>query len=381
MNVHDVLDQQNETTADNVATIIHAPSYSLDWSFIDKNTIRVTFKLFRIPNSLMHKTRHLHSDDDSSNIVASMVTKPSQTLNSISSLNYSLFSIRSHLIEKEVFLPLAKPHRMEDPTSNTTYLSNSLRLSALNHHEKYTICIFYFQENISLADPELVLCQDIINDYSKFSNLKADLKHGLLFITTQYSIIIVLLVILQTSYTSRKRHWTRTVRQQLTTTANTIRTTLSSVSIGRQSFSSFDHGEHHATNGHATTREPTIDEEDLVVSQEVSIKSPSIIISETNSSNQRGAGSICEENQPFLRKVPSKNHVHFLLGPGEGSDDEMDQDMSFDQNRRDSQSGSTRRTSFQAEPYGDQTDALLSMAHILDTNKPWSRHNNDPSIV
>ena len=90
--------------------------------------------------------------------------------------------------------------------------------------------------------------------------------------------------------------------------------------------------------------------------------------------NNHGANS-SDENEPFLRRIPSKNHVHFLLGPGEGSDEDNTDD------EHETTHHPTTTTTNHNEPYGDQSDALLSMAHILDTNKPWSRHDHDPSMA
>ena len=178
----------------------------------------------------------------------------------------------------------------------------------------------------------------------------------------------------------RKRRIAQYIGQQLATTAHSIRTTLSSVSLVRQSFSSLDTAaeqQHHATNGHAILREPTIDEEGGGMKKRI-ISSPAIVISEPSMSVNNGATN-SDENEPFLKRVPSKNHVHFLLGPGEGSDDDdvyNEHDDTHIDITNNPQTASTHR-----EPYDDQADALLSMAHILDTNKPWSRYSHHPPPV
>jgi len=83
-----------------------------------------------------------------------------------------------------------------------------------------------------------------------------------------------------------------------------------------------------------------------------------------------------DETEPFLKHVPSKNHVHFLLGPSEGSDEDLENEDNENNTTSNLQTASAHR-----EPYDDQADALLSMAHILDTNKPWSRHSDHTSPV
>ena len=169
-----------------------------------------------------------------------MVSMPSRAVKSIFSLEYFLFIIRPYTSNKEIILKMEKLHPKENISSTFTYFSNALRLTALNPKEKYSICICYYRTNLSTDTPDLLLCQDIINDYSKFSHLRTDPKHGLLFITTQYSIIIALLAFLQGTFTIRKRRYAQIIRQHLTTKAHSIRTTLSSVSLVRQSFSSLD---------------------------------------------------------------------------------------------------------------------------------------------
>jgi hypothetical protein len=331
--------------------------------------------LFSIPISLTEHPIKSESNDRQLNLLATMTTMPPRSLKSITLLQYLRFIIRPYHNNREIVLKMEKLVLKNTTLIPYNHFSNSLRLTSLNHHEKYSICICYYQTNSSTKSPDLLLCQDVINDYSKFSQLKPDAKHGLLFITTQYSIIIGLLVVLQTVFTIRKRRIAQIIGQHLTTKAHSIRTTLSSVSLGRQSFSSLDTAadqqQQHATNGHATRRESTIHEEGGLKKRIIS--SPAIVISEPSVTIHNDTVN-SDETEPFLKHVPSKNHVHFLLGPGEGSDE--DNDHEHDDTSFNLQPVSTNR-----EPYNDQADALLSMAHILDTNKPWSRHIQHTSPV
>jgi hypothetical protein len=91
------------------------------------------------------------------------------------------------------------------------------------------------------------------------------------------------------------------------------------------------------------------------------ISSPAIILSDSSVPLHNGTNSF-DEDEPFLKLTSTKNHVHFLLGLDEGSDDYQSEDIQIDTTLN--------------EPYRDRSDALLSMAHILDTNKPWSKHNH-----
>lgn len=356
----------------------HGPHYELNWGFIDKDTIRVSFDLYSVPKSLIENNRNSPVKKRKFNLLGTMTTMPTRSIKSITVLKYFLYVIRPYNINREIVLKLERTILRNATSRKHSHFSNVLKLTELNHHEKYSVCICYYQTNSSTDSPDLLLCQDIINDYSKFSQLKADVKHGLVFITTQYSIIIALLVVLQSVFTMRKRRVTHAITQALANKAHSIRTTLSAVSLVRQSFSSLDttaDHQHPANNGHATgPSELTIDEETGCKKRILS--SPAIVISE-QSVPQNSEGGLSDETEPFLPRIPSKNHVHFLLGQGEGSDD----DDSNDNENHDPHMQTSASNFPHREPYDDQADALLSMAHILDTNKPWSRHTNSTSPV
>ncbi|CAF0729463.1 unnamed protein product [Rotaria sp. Silwood1] len=379
VSVNELLETSKESVVIVIPEIHQGPHYEIDWSFIDKDTIRVTFDLFSIPKSLIENNIYSEKNKRKLNLLATMTTMPSNSLKSIFSLEYFLFIIRPYNQNREIILKMEKLN-LKNTTLNTySYFSNSLRLTSLNHNEKYSICICYYQTNSSTKTPDLLLCQDVINDYAKFAHLRADPTHGLFFITTQYSIIIGLLVVLQSIFSIRKRRITQYITQHLTTTAHNIRTTLSSVSLGRQSCSSLDAAaeqQQHSTKSHTTQREPTIGEEKKIKKRIIS--SPAIVINQLSVPTNDGATS-SDETEPFLKNMPSKNHVHFLLGPGEGSDNDDEDNENEDVHNN--KSWNPQSTPTHEEPYQDQADALLSMAHILDTNKPWSRHSQHTSPV
>ena len=377
-----MLEQPNISGVVIVPELQHGPEYALDWGFVDKDTIRVTFDLYSLPSSLIENNKYSDFNENKLNLLATMASMPSRSLKSIASLEYFLFIIRPYRSIKEIILKLEKLHVKDTLSEQYHHFSNTLKLTALNQKEKYTVCICYYQTNVSTKTPDLILCQDVINDYSKFATLRTDPKHGLLFITTQYSIIIALLVVLQSAFTIRKKRLAQIIGQHLSHTAHSIRTTLSSVSLVRQSLSSLDAAtadqHHHPINGHgAMHHEPTIDEEESSC-QTRTQSYPAIVISEPSSAMNNGANS-SDETEPFLKHTANKNHVHFRLGPGEGSDED-DEERTHEENRTDSTSHPTT-TSSNREPYDDNADAILSMAHILDTNKPWSRHSCEPSNV
>ncbi|CAF1203698.1 unnamed protein product [Rotaria sordida] len=380
ISVNDLLETAKESNVTPIPDIHQGPHYEIDWGFIDKDTIRVIFDLFSIPISLIKNNVYSKKNEHKSNLLATMTTRPSRSLKRISSLKYFHFIIRPYHQNREIILKTEKLSSKNTTLRPHPHFSNSLRLTSLNHNEKYSICICYYQTNISTKPPDLLLCQDIINDYAKFAHLRTDPKHGLLFITTQYSIIIGLLVVLQSIFTMRKRRITEFISQHLAVTAQSIRTTLSSVSLVRQSFSSLDAAaeqqQQRSTNSQTNQREPTAYE--LKGIKKRNISSPAIVVNHLTVPTNDGAIS-SDETEPFLKRIPSKNHVHFLLGPGEGSDN--DDDDNENEGSETNKTLNSQLTPTHGEPYRDQADALLSMAHILDTNKPWSQYRHHTSPV
>lgn len=314
-----------------------------------------------------------------------MATKPSNSLKSIYTLEYFLFIIRPYKQKREILLKMEKLILRNTTIRPYPHFTNALRLTSLNHHEKYSICICYYQKSSSVQNPDLLLCQDVINDYAKFAHLRTDAKHGLVFIGTQYSIILGLLIVLQSIYSMRKRRFAEYITQHLATKAQSIRTTLSSVSLVRQSFSSLDAAaEQHqqqqliknTSNSHMNQLDVRTEEGEKVRKRRIS--SQAIALNNLAPPTNDDVTS-SDETEPFLRRVSSKNHVHFALGAGEGSED--DDDSHHIEYSEINKNSNIQSASGHTEPYGDQPDALSSMAHILDSNKPWSRHSDDTSPV
>ena len=326
------------------------PQYEVNWTFIDKETVRVNFSLFLFSNET---NSSINTNQDKINKYPHMVSIPLRSNHSIYSLKYFLFIIRHYKTNTEKLLNMEQLTPKRSLLRDYNHFSNSLRLLRLNAKEKYSVCIYYYQVNSSTQMPDLFICQDIMHDHSKH------LTHGLLFVLTQYSIILGLLIVLQGLYSMRKRRFAHIVHQHLLNKTQRIRSTLSSVSLVRHSFCSMDGAiEHkHTMNGH-------IDHGENKLHKRI-ISSPAIVLSNPSVPLHNSS----DENEPFLKLTSSKNHVHFLLGLDEGSDDNDSGDIQADL------SINQKIPFAQSEPYSDQPDALLYMAHILDTNKPWCKHN------
>lgn len=306
------------------------------------------FSLYSL-SKLSDEKQFSDKNDTKNKLYTTMVSIPSRSIRSISSLKYYLFTIRQYKTNTEKILKMEQLILKATLSKKDEHYSNSLLLVRLNPKEKYSICIYYYQMNSSTQIPDLFLCQDIIHDHLKHS------VHGLLFVLTQYSIIFGILIVLQGLFSMRKRRLAHIVRQHLINKTQKLRSTLSSVSLIRQSFSSMDatnqHQQHMTMNGYINHHENKLEKRIIL--------SPAIILNEPSPINT----NTFDEDEPFLKLTTNKNHVQFFCSIDETSDDNESNDFQIDR--------------IYQEPYGDRSDALLSMAHILDTNKPWSKHNHD----
>jgi hypothetical protein len=334
------------------------PHYESNWTFIDKETVRVIFSLFAL-SKLSNEKKSSEKNDNKKQLYSNMVFIPSRSIQSIHSLKYFLFTIRQYKTNTEKVLKMEQLILKTTSSRHDEHFSNSLLLIRLNPKEKYSVCIYYYQLNISTQMPDLFMCQDIMHDHLKHP------VHGLLFVLTQYSIILGILIVLQGLFSMRKRRLAHIVHQHLINKTQRLRSTLSSVSLVRQSFSSIDtttEQQHKTISGRVHHQENKL--------KKKVISSPAIVLSEPSIPSSINTKTNLDENEPFLKLISNKNHVHFFFGLDEGSDD----------NESNTSLNPQIRTTHN-EPYSDRSDALLSMAHILDTNKPWSKHNHHTGIV
>ncbi len=227
--------EQISKESDNTTEEFHSgPYYEANWTFIDKETVRVIFSLFSI-SELSNEKRFSNRNDKKINPFPNMISIPSRiTIQSIYSLKYYLFTIRQYKTNTEKVLKMEQLILKTTPSGNDEHFSNSLLLIRLNPKEKYSICIYYYQNDILTKMPDLIICQDIMHDHLKHS------VHGLLFILTQYSIILGILIVLQGLFSMRKRRLAHILHQHFMDKAQRLCSRLSSVSLIRQSFSSMD---------------------------------------------------------------------------------------------------------------------------------------------
>ncbi|UJR23493.1 hypothetical protein I4U23_026491 [Adineta vaga] len=337
--------EQIANKSDSTLEIFHSgPQYEATWTFSSKETVQITFSLFSMSNISNDIKLSNKEDPKKINIYPNMISIPLRFNQSIHFLKYYRFTIRQFKTKLEKVLNMEQLSLKRASFKVPDHFSNSLLLKRLNPKEKYSVCIYYYQVNVSTQMPDLFICQDIMHDHLKHS------VHGLLFVLTQYSVIIGMLIVLQGLFSMKKRRLAHIVHQHLINKTQRIRSTLSSVSLVRQSFSSMDGpSEHQHHDGNKLKKRI--------------ISSPAIILTQPSTPSCHSS----DENEPFLRLTPAKNHVHFLLG--------LDEIEYTDNESTDNQQIPTNLD----EPYSDRPDALLYMAHILDTNKPWSK-SSQPSL-
>ncbi|CAF3542794.1 unnamed protein product [Rotaria sp. Silwood1] len=336
-----------------------------NWIFIDKETIRVVFSLFSLA-TVTHEKKFSNTTDNKINRFPMMLSLTTRTFQSIYSLKFFRFTVQEYKTNTTV-LPMKQLILESTASGNDKYFSNSLLLLRLNPKEKYVICIFYYQLNVSTQMPDLFMCLNIMHDHLN------DSAHGLIFVLTQYSIILGLLIVLQVLFIVRKRRLAHIVHQHLINTTQRLRSTLSSVSLVRQSMNLMDTIIEQKTtrmNGHVNQEMNKL-KKHIIPSSAIVISEPTIESNNIeNSSN---------ENEPFLKLTTEKTHVHFLLGLNDESDDNNGGDDDDDDDDKGYEKIPNNKTFIPLimptlmEPYDDQSDALSSIAHILDTNKPWSK--------
>ena len=275
-----------------------------------------------------------------------MVAIVNHSLVSIHSLHYVLFTIRSYNTENETVLPMAPLVFENSSARKEEHFINVLNFGGWDPKEKerYSICIYYYRSNISIEQPDLFICQDVMNDYLMYARSKSHPEYRLLFILTQYLIILTILFVLQSLLSMRKHRIAYIVHQHLISKAHRFRNSFSSLSLVRQSVSSADI---------LTSDELDSTDNDPRFSTRI-VSSPVSSAIDTVSPN---------EDEPFIKLPANKNHVQFLLGEAEESDDTDEVDSTLPTN----------------EPYCDRSDALQSVAHILDSDKPWCKYKR-PSI-
>lgn len=171
--------RNNRTIIDNHFDI---KSYRSSWKFIDKNTIRVRFRLYE------------------------------SLLESIVVTRFLVRHLRTNFIQT-----FDKPHENINSTL-TLYLQHM-------NQGRHIVCLLLYRSKLMLR-PKYVFCQDIVYNFQKYGHQDMDFdeyRNTFVFLLTQYSIVLGILCILQLVYSARKRRLLRLVYHK----ANALRSLMS----------------------------------------------------------------------------------------------------------------------------------------------------------
>jgi hypothetical protein len=156
-------------------------SYRSSWKFVDKNTVRIRFRLYESLLSSIKSTHFLVRHTHTGNI---------RTYN--------------------------EPHEIMNSTL-TLYLHHL-------KHGRHTVCLLLYASKL-ITNPKHIFCQDIIFNFHKYGHHDIDseeYKNTFFFLLTQYAIVCGLLLILQLVHAARKRRFLGTVYAK----ANALRHTM-----------------------------------------------------------------------------------------------------------------------------------------------------------
>ncbi|UJR35726.1 hypothetical protein I4U23_028476 [Adineta vaga] len=303
-------------------------TYRSSWKFVDKNTIRVRFRLHEVLLSTVTVTRFLVRHIHSGHI--QIYEKPHELIN-------STFTLYLHSIK----------------------------------HGRHTVCLLLHTLKF-VKTPKYTFCQDIIFNFQKYGHHDIDSdEYGntFVFLLTQYSIVIGILCLLQLVHAGRKRRFLKTVYNKAnalrnvmmeyhrrlpdtklsTDTENTRTNALECLiyNLNRNALYNFDQ-----------IYMPTMTEED-----------------DENTIND----SLPSINHPRTRyekhlTLPNRFDGHSRSSLHRRSVINTTKNVDFDNENSDESDSDTRS-------YAQQSTSLKSLSHILEANKPWTARLTDDGRI
>ena len=292
-------------------------SYRSSWKFIDKNTIRVRFRL-----------------DES-------------LFQSIAATRFLVRHLRTNLIRT-----YDEPHE----SINSTL---SLYLQHMNHG-RHIVCLLLYRSKLML-NPNYIFCQDIVFNFQKYGHQDMDIdEYGntFVFLLTQYSIVLGILCILQLVHAGRKRRFLRTVYHK----ANALRSLMS-----EHYHRTHEHRSSTEINPQSHALEYLIYNLNRNTLYNIDQMYPETTILPDDSMNK----SPRPEYDKYL-KIPrrlSRNSItpslrHRRLSVSIDPQEEIFEESDFDTRSND-----------------DQTASYKSVSHILEENKPWISKLTDSGTI
>lgn len=362
-NIHDRKQYEYDALAKSETDIrksIRNFDYNMFWQFIDATRIRVQFSLSKTDkNTQRNQTESFPIA--STRIVTSPASVPMERL------NYFQLKITTNEFNDTDISEMNTTRSEDEMNKSNDSLDISVTISGLKKRETYSICIQYYEKNYSNHEPIFYLCQEIINDYEQYVHGKSVTNYGPMFILRQYTIIFIFLITLQILFYLHERQAADVVHRHLINRAQRFRSSFSSINLVRNSISSTVVTAVDETNQFSSTRDSVSSETQHFTINPMSVNkisySNSAALSKVDCFNR------CSSHEPILKTVGNKNHVQFLLGENEEAEDSDDNETN-----KISPVHMTTNHSPSQEPYRDRSDALLSMAHILDMDKPWHKY-------
>ena len=324
------------TTTNGTKTAITPPPFDLNaygtsWKFVDKNTIRVRFRLLerflRGVHSVRFVTRHIHTG---------------------------------------LMRTYDQPHERINSTF-TLYLHNL-------KHGRHTVCLLLYSSK-SMSNPRHIFCLDVIYNFHKYRHHDAesdDHKDTFFFLLTQYAIVCGIICILQIVHAARKRQALGALYEK----ANALRQAIMEhhqrpqgpkgpadlarpthaldfliYNLDRNALCNFDR---------AYTQTPTVE------STSITTDSPEVTLKQRTKKNYLKPPSRSIENStPLLnaRRPATKNEENTE------SEDEIATVPIFDE------------SDFDTRSYEDQAISYKSVSHILEDSKPWMTRLTDNGSV
>lgn len=282
-------------------------SYRSAWKFIDKNTIRVRFRL-----------------DESffGSIVAS---------------RFLVRHLRTNLIRT-----YDEPHE----SVNSTF---TLYLQHMNHG-RHTVCVLLYRSKLML-NPKYIFCQDIVFNFQKYGHQDMDIdEYGntFVFLLTQYSIVVGMLCILQLVHAGRKRRFLRTVYHK----ANALRSLMSD---------HYRRSHEHRSSADINSQGHALEYLIYNLNRNALYNIDQMYRDTTTGTDDSANNSPRPEYDKYL-KIPrrlSRNSITPSLRHRRLSVSIDPQEEIFDEN------------DFDTRSHEDQTTSYKSVSHILEENKPW----------
>lgn len=312
--------QQNIKINHNRTNVNYQPfdinAYRSSWTFVDKNTVRVRFRLYEslLPSILATRflVRHTRT-----NIVRT-------------------YDEQYEIINSTI----------------TLYLQNI-------QQGRHTVCLLLYTSKL-MRNPRHIFCQDIVFNFHKYGHHDIDSdEYGntFFFLLTQYAIVVGILIILQLVYSARKRRFLRAVYEK----ANSLRNFMLEHHRRLQ-----DNKSTPDLNNHSHTLDYLIynlNRDVLYNFDKGNLQSSEETI-HTNEVNDSPLLNVSRRRHGKHLKIPSHLHQHSILKHRRSIPIITAENLDLHEEILD-------ENELEIPAYEEESVSFKSISHILETNKPW----------